>query len=112
MGLHNIPPLEKLFIVIWGGLIIASIIFMSLASPTLKRKARPFFMIGVGAIFLAFAYLMGPHRHFWIVLLAVPAIIFLNLHTVRFCGRCGLVNRPYRFFRPPHFCLRCGAPLD
>lgn len=104
--------IRKLFIPVWIGLIVASLIFAGVAPPAWKRKARPFLLIGTAVLFLLFVFWMVPLRQFWLPLIAVTAITVLNYRTVRICARCGTTNRPTMLMRPPSFCSKCGAPLD
>lgn len=104
--------IEALFIGTWIALGIGGWIFMGSAPPALKQKYRPFGIIAVGLLFLLFAYLLDGAKTAAFVAVPIALITYLNLKTVRFCPKCGALNRSHTIFPIPKFCQKCGVTLD
>jgi len=93
--------------------IISLIIFFVGKDAQLKRKLWKPFVIGTGALFLGFVYLMGVSGEaFYIMASAVILISFLNIRTTKFCDACGkkIINK--NSFVKPEFCSKCGEKLQ
>jgi hypothetical protein len=77
-----------------------------------RRWYRPYailFSTIIACGFIAFEPSRG------VLLLVIPAIIVitvLHIRSTRFCGRCGKVNGMNGSLVVPHFCAKCGAPLE
>jgi ribosomal protein L40E len=113
MGPHLDPKMSpNLFIAIWVGLLVASVIFFNLASPQLKRAVFPYGAVLGGLLMLLFVYLMGGKSQFYFALVPVAVIMFLNIQTVRICPQCGATNNPTGFFSVARYCRRCGTALE
>jgi hypothetical protein len=99
------------FIIIWILLsLFSSGFFFFNRNAALKRKLWPWFVTGVGVLFLGFVGFFGGYRVLYFAGPAVALITLLNLRTVRFCDSCG--RTIYKtFLSPPKFCSQCGAEL-
>jgi len=100
------------FIGTWIALGIGGTIFYWRASPAMKRKAWLVMTPIVGLLFLAFIYLLQGTRGASFAAIPVAIIAYLNLHSVKFCPKCGASNRSPSIFPVPKYCGKCGAQLD
>jgi hypothetical protein len=112
MFLPNPKIIQALFIALWVALIIGGLLFQRYASSAVKRKYQiPMAVIG-GLFFLCFVAWKGGRSAFLFAALPVLAIMFLNGKTVRYCPKCGAMNRNPYFYPLPKFCRKCGTALD
>ena len=102
-----------IFMGIWVVLgVISYYLFYVSKNAPLKRKAWPIFVIGVGALLVLFAYLMGASIKFLVIMSPlILLVIVLHLRTTRFCDACGETIMEQNFSRP-EFCTECGAKLN
>jgi len=92
--------------------IISFVIFFLGKDVQLKRKLWKPFVIGTGALFIGFAYLMGFGGEVFFIM--VPAVIlttFLNIRATKFCDSCGKITINQNFLVKPEFCSKCGDKL-
>nr|AAK01322.1 unknown [uncultured bacterium HB1-7] len=101
-----------LLVVGWVGLALASTLTLALIkSPPLKRKLFRWGSFGTSALLLALAYQFAKSpAQFAFVLVGVVLLTWLNFNLVRICDTCSALVYP-RYFVPPAFCAKCGAPL-
>ncbi len=93
--------------------IISFIIFFVSKDAQLKRKLWKTFVIGTGALFIGFVYLMGfGDEAFYIMVPAVILISFLNIRVTKFCDACGKTIINQNFLGKPEFCSKCGEKLQ
>ena len=103
-----------IFFVVWVLLgVFSSAFFYFNTNEALKRKVWPAFGVGVGLVFLGFAWLLGFPPHVFVIMgPAVALATYLNLRAVKFCSACGKTLFNQNPFSPAKFCSRCGAPLE
>ncbi|MGC2481389.1 MAG: hypothetical protein WA423_16310 [Candidatus Sulfotelmatobacter sp.] len=79
-----------------------------------KKRLIPAFIVGTGAIFALFAFLMtgGDWGAMLLVVPAVVLITFLNLRQFRVCSTCGRTIHGGMWFAKAEFCPKCGARLE
>ena len=107
----NVEKLFSIFFAIWAVLGIGTTLFYAKAGVEAKRRWHPWLMIGAGALFLVFVFVM--QMDLKTVLFAGPAvalITILNWKRTKFCPQCGRTS--YAQLRPNLFCQSCGAALD
>jgi len=102
-----------IFFATWVVLGVASFAFFQLnRNAALKRKLWPIFSVGVGILFIVFAWLMGLRdRQLYFVFPAVALIAYLNVRFIKFCDSCGRTIYRQPPFVSYHFCPSCGAKL-
>jgi len=85
------PEVAPLFIATWITLGIASVWFLYFdRNIARKKRLLPVFIIGSGALFAMFVFLIsGDLRVMGMVVPAVVLISFLNLRIIRICSSCG-----------------------
>jgi len=108
------PEVGPVFIGIWIALGIASLWFLYF-DKNIARKKRllPIFIIGSGALFAIFVFLIsGDLRIMAFVVPAVVLISFLNLRTIRVCSSCGRTIKSGLWFSRAEYCAKCGAKLE
>jgi rRNA maturation endonuclease Nob1 len=78
-----------------------------------KKRLLPVFIIGTGAAFVLFVFLMTGDLHVLaFVLPAAVLISILNLRMIRVCSGCGRTIQSGMWFTRAEFCSKCGAKLD
>lgn len=93
--------------------IVSFVIFFVCKDARLKRRVWKPFVIGTGALFIGFVYLMGfGGEALYIMVPAVILISFLNIRSTKFCDSCGKTNINQNFLVKPEFCSRCGDKLQ
>jgi len=101
-----------IFVATWVVLGVGSFAFFHYSKNVeLKRKVWPIMTIGVGALFIAFVWLMGIKKEgLYFMVPAVVLITALNLKGTKFCSGCGktLYAQP---FSSMEFCPKCGNKL-
>ena len=107
---------EEIFLIFFGTWVVLGLvsflIFFVGKNAELKRKLWPPFVIGAGALFIFFVYMMSFGGE--ILLIMIPAVIvitFLNLRATKFCDSCGKTIINQNFFVKPEFCSKCGSKL-
>jgi len=100
-----------LFFGIWIAFFLGNLAFNAIASPGLKRQARPYLYVLGSVVFLAGAFFLGLGLN-PIMIVAVIAILAINVHSTRVCPDCGKTNYSGNLISAPQFCVRCGASLD
>jgi len=92
--------------------IVSFVIFFLGKDAQLKRKLWKPFVIGTGALFIGFVYLMGfGGEALYIMVPAVVLITFLNIRSTKFCDACGKTIINQNFLVKPDFCSKCGEKL-
>jgi len=96
----------------WASLAIGGTIALGLLKdPVIKRLVLRALVVFSGALLLAFVWLFGDSaRNLLFMGPAVGIAVLANFFLVRVCDSCAALNQP-RYFVPPKFCSRCGAPL-
>jgi hypothetical protein len=80
---------------------------------TRKKRLLPIFIIGSGALFVIFVFLIsGDLRVLAFTLPAVALICVLNLRMIRVCSACGRTIQSGMWFTKAEYCSKCGARLD
>jgi hypothetical protein len=92
-----------------GVLGIAQYLFFQRASLNRKREWYPWIILGNAVVFSLVAVSLIPGA-FWMILVSVPIISWLQYRTTRFCS-CGAMLFPTNGFSPPTFCQKCGAKV-
>jgi hypothetical protein len=102
-----------IFAVTWVILGVGSFIFFSYnKNAALKRKAWPIMVIGAGALFLTFGWLMGFRgQPMYFMAPFVLLITALNLKGTKFCDSCGKTIMARSPFTSTRFCPDCGTEL-
>ncbi|MES0371751.1 MAG: hypothetical protein ABUK11_05675 [Mariprofundaceae bacterium] len=78
----------------------------------IKKRVWPAIIIGLGAMLLWFAYMLHfPARYYWLLLLGVMLIVFINLRGFYFCKPCGRMIAHKDVLKKPINCERCGNKL-
>jgi hypothetical protein len=108
------PEIAPLFIVTWVVLGIAGIWFMFIdKNVPRKKRLLPIFIIGTGAAFVIFTFLLTGDLHVLaIVLPAAVLISFLNLRMIKICSNCGRTVQSGIWFTKAEYCSKCGAKLE
>ena len=112
MPIFDQHTIQLIFFGTWIVLGIGSVVFAKTATPQLKQKMQPIFAVGVGLLFLFFVSLLGGSQGFYFAVIPVAVIIYLNAKTVKFCPKCGTLNRSPYIFPAPKYCITCGTKLD
>ena|SRR5215469_11930775 len=110
------PEIAPLFTATWVVLGIAGIWLMFIdKNVPRKKRLLPVFIIGTGAAFVFFVFLMtGDLRLLAFVLPAAVLISFLNLRTIKVCSSCGRTIQSGMWFTKAEYCLfkvRCKAGI-
>ena len=104
-----------MFIGVWVALGIAGL-WVTYLDKNVARKKRliPVCIVGAGAIFTLFAFLMtgGEWGAMLLVIPAVVLITFLNLRQFRVCSACGRTIHSGMWFAKAEFCPKCGARIE
>ena len=108
------PEIAPLFIATWVVLGIAGIWLMFIdKNVARKKRLLPVFIIGSGAAFVFFVFLMTADlRVLAFVLPAAVLISFLNLRIIKICSRCGRTIQSGMWFAKAEYCSKCGAKLE
>lgn len=78
-----------------------------------KKRLLPVFIIGTGAAFVLFVFLMTGDLHVLaFVLPAVVLISLLNLRMIKVCSSCGRTIQSGIWFTKAEYCSKCGAKLE
>lgn len=107
------PDILPLFIMTWVVLGIAGI-WLMFVDKNVPRKKRllPIFIIGTGAAFVAFVFLITGDLHVLAVVLPAAVLIsFLNLRMIKVCSSCGRTIQSGMWFTKAEYCSKCGAKL-
>ncbi len=99
-----------IFLGTWIVLALAASLLYQKADLETKRRWHPRMIVGVGVLFVAFAYSMFPSPRTILFLAPITALIqYVNYRFTRFCPSCGKTLKPtsYRM----EFCPRCGTRL-
>ncbi len=80
---------------------------------TRKKRLLPVFIIGSGALFVGFVFLMsGDLRILAFMLPAVALISLLNLRMIKVCSACGRTMHSGMWFTKAEYCSKCGARFE
>jgi hypothetical protein len=111
MHLGNPNEGFDVFFAVWVllGLFSAGFFFIN-RNADLKRRVWPWFVIGVGVLFLGFVGFSGGYQILYFAGPAVALITIMNLRRVKFCDSCGKTIFQ-AFLSAPKFCSYCGAQL-
>ncbi len=103
---------HPIYLVAWMTLgIVGTFALAVIKNPVLKRRVHVAFTVTAGLLFLSSVWFFA--RTPGTLLFATSAVIVivaLSLWLVRVCDKCAALVYP-RFFLPPAYCSRCGAPL-
>lgn len=92
--------------------IVGFVIFYLGKDPKRKRKILPPFVVGTGALFIGFVYLMGFRGEvFYIAVPAVALISVINIRSTKFCDACGKTIINQNFLAKTEYCSKCGEKL-
>lgn len=108
------PEIVPLFITTWVVLGIAGLWLMFIdKNVPRKKRLLPVFIIGTGAAFVGFVFLMTGDLHVLaFVLPAAVLISFLNLHMIKVCSSWGRTIQSGMWFTKAEYCSKCGAKLE
>ena len=100
------------FVVGWAALAVGSTVALRLVrDPAIKRAAQRALVVFSGVLFLgAVWYFDGSARNITLAGAVVAVAVVANFLLVRVCDSCAALIHP-RYFVPPKFCSKCGAPL-
>jgi hypothetical protein len=100
------------YLVAWMVLAVVGTFALALIKdPRIKRGVHIGFTVTAGLIFLSSVWTVARmNGTLPFAITAVLVIVALSLWLVRVCGNCAALVYP-RFFLPPRFCSKCGAPL-
>ena len=100
------------FVAGWAFLAIGGTIALGLLKdPVVKRLVLRVLVVCAGPLFLAFVWLAdGSAKSLLFAGPAIAALVLANFFLVRVGDSCAALNQP-RYFLPPKFCSKCGAPL-
>jgi hypothetical protein len=108
------PEITPWFIATWIVLGIVGLWSMYLDKDVARKKRLlPVFIIGSGALFVVFVFLIS--GSFGILAFMIPAVVlisFLNLRMIRICSACGRTIHSGMWFTRPEYCSKCGASLE
>lgn len=104
------------FFTVWGiGLIAFGVFFHFSKDVALKRRVYPIVVIAFSILFLIFAgvgMFQKGRLYVWpFIAVAVAAMMFVNLRSVRFCERCATMVQPRAKIWPKEECPKCRAKL-
>jgi len=78
-----------------------------------KKRLLPFFIIGTGALFVIFVFLITADlRVLAFVLPASILIAVMNLRMIKVCSSCGRTVQSGIMFAKAEYCSKCGAKLE
>ncbi|MDX8402819.1 MAG: hypothetical protein R8K54_00240 [Mariprofundaceae bacterium] len=78
----------------------------------IKKRIWPVLIIGLGTMLLWFAYILHfPTRYYWLLILGVALIVFVNLRGFYFCVPCKRMIAHKQVLSPPTHCERCHKKL-
>jgi hypothetical protein len=108
------PEIAPWFIATWIVLGIAGM-WNAYLDKNIARKKRllPVFIIGSGALFVIFTFLMIGNLR--VLALTVPAVVlisFLNLRMIKVCPTCGRTIHSGMWFTRAAYCPKCGGRLE
>src|SRR2546421_10768874 len=108
------PAIFWVFFAVWIVLGLGSAgFFFGSRNAKLKKQVFPWFVWGVGALFIIFLLLItGQPFMLAFVVPAVVLISYLNIRMTRFCESCGATVINHAWFRKARYCSHCGAPFD
>lgn len=107
------PEIVPVFIATWIILGIAGVWFLIDRNVPRKKRLLPVFIIGTGAAFVIFVFLITGDVHVLaFVLPAAVLISILNLHMIKICSGCGRTIQSGIWFAKAEYCSKCGAKLD
>jgi hypothetical protein len=100
------PAWPSILIVSWFMLVgVSYLFFMRYRDTAVKTAVYPYALALVGATFLALSYVLGLRGSPWFLeLIAVIVIMYVNHRQYRLCRGCGRV-----ILRQQRSCPRCGA---
>jgi hypothetical protein len=108
------PEITPWFFTTWIVLGIADLLFLYLdRNVARKKRLLPFFIIGSGALFIIFVFLIS--GNFGVLAFMLPAVVlisFLNLRMIRVCSACGRTIHSGMWFTRAEYCSKCGARLE
>ena len=104
--------IETIFVGTWVVLLIGSIVLNQVASPALKQNLQKVVPVVVGLVFLVFVYLLGGSKSLYFAVGPVLLIMFLNVRLVKYCHKCGAMNRSVNWLSAPKYCQKCGQSLS
>jgi len=96
-------------------LFIAARLFVFAVNIDVKIKKRiwPVIVTGLGIMLLTFAWLLHfPARFYWLLVLGVGLIVFVNLRGFYFCEPCRRMIAHKNVLSPPTECEKCGRKLN
>ena len=108
------PEIVPFFFGTWVILGLLGIWFMFIdRNVTRKKRLLPVFIIGTGAAFVLFVFLITGDLHVLaFVLPAAVLISFLNLRMIKVCSSCGRTIQSGVWFTKAEYCSKCGAKLE
>ena len=77
-----------------------------------RRWYRPFAILSSTVLVCAVIAMGLPPRLLFLFIPAIVLVSFLNIRSIRFCGRCGMTNGMNGLVGRPRFCAKCGAALE
>jgi hypothetical protein len=108
------PEIVPLFIATWIVLGITGVWFMFIdRNVPRKKRLLPIFIIGTGAAFVLFVFLITGDVN--ALVFALPAVVLIcarNLHMIKICSSCGRTIQSGVWFTKAEYCSKCGARLD
>jgi hypothetical protein len=108
------PEIAPWFIATWIVLGIVGLWNMYLDRDVARKKRLlPVFIIGSGALFVMFVFLI--RGNFRILAFMIPAVVLislLNLRMIRVCSACGSTIQSGMWFTRAEYCSKCGARLE
>jgi hypothetical protein len=92
-----------------------------------KRRIWPFFVGVITLFFIVFVYAALPEMIesfdqsidpeafqplFYIFLIALPVLGYLQVRNTKFCSACGKTHFAKEIFIAPRYCSKCGAEIN
>jgi hypothetical protein len=108
------PEIAPLFIATWLILGITGmwLMFIDKNVPR-KKRLLPVFIVGSGAAFVIFVFLITADLRVLAFILPATALLsVLNLRMIRICSSCGRTIQSGMWFTKAEYCSKCGARLD
>lgn len=98
---------------IWIAMGATSLVFFHFnRDAKLKRKVFPWFISGIGILFVGFIVLEGfPAMALYVAVPGIIAVSLINVLVTKFCDRCGRTITNPDWFSPMRYCPKCGADL-
>ena len=79
----------------------------------IKKRIWPIAVTGLGIMLLAFAWLLHfPVKLYWLLILGVGLIVFVNLRGFYFCEPCKRMIAHKQILKAPTHCERCRRKLS